>query len=179
MSEATTPSISQASQKAESLSQLVGRIAWMLTNQAPPGDLAALRRLKPGDPSCLAFWKIAAAYLESSLPGGGPRRDETENRWSVILAAMAELEGLHQPRRPLGSALAEVDYSEIRLLRLLRARDEALADAVRTMAHFLRSKTTGANQSDLAQLVLSAGRRDEEAVRRRIARNYYSAKPRV
>ena len=179
MSEPTTPSITEAPPKAESLAELVGRLAWTLANQSPPGDLAALRRVKPGDPSCLAFWKLAAAHLEASLPAGGPHRDETENRWGVILSAMAELAGLHQPRRPLGRALAEADYAEPRLERLLRARGEALSDCVRTMAHFLRSKAAGANQSDLAWLVLSDGRSDEDTVRRRIARDYYSARPRA
>lgn len=176
MSESTTQLASTP--KTDSLSQLVGKIAWSLSNESSAGDLAALRRVKSGDPTCLAFWKIAAAELEPSLPPAGLRREEAETRWRGILSAMAELEGLHEPQRSLGRALAEERYAKLRLERLLRAHGEALGDSVRTMAHFLGSKAAGFNQADLARLVLSDGRRDEDRARRKIARDYYRAQPR-
>jgi len=157
------------------LAQLVGRVAWYLEKEATPGEVAALRRLKPGDPACLPFWKIVALHLDEAIPPDGESRGRLEERWGVIISALAELQGLHQPANGLGRALFHTAYSEMRLLRLLRAHEESLVDAVRTTAHFLRSNAESSNLCDLARLVLSDGRRDEEQVRRQIARDYYSA----
>src|SRR5262245_47404356 len=154
MTEAPTQQATPVETKSDTLSSVVGKLAWALSNTVTPGDLAALRRLKPGDPSCLAFWKIVADHLAGAFPERGLFREQAEARWGVVLSAMAELEGLHQPNRPLGRALAEADYSELRLLRLLRAHDEILADSARTMAHFLRSKADRCSQTDIARLIL-------------------------
>jgi CRISPR type I-E-associated protein CasB/Cse2 len=75
----------------------------------------------------------------------------------------------------LGRALAEADLSEQRFLKLLRAQDRGLLDAVRTVTHYLSTKAVPVDCSDIALLILSDGRSDEDSVRRSIARDYYSA----
>lgn len=161
----------------ESLSTLVARITTAIDKRLGAGDVAALRRMQSHDPSCIPFWKIVAGDLAPSLPPTGARRDEMERRWAVLLSAMAELRGLHRPRCPLGRALAQADFSEHRVLRLLRAHGEVLGDSVRTVAHYLGSKAAGADLRDLAWLVLSDGRSDEEKARRQIARDYFRWAP--
>jgi CRISPR system Cascade subunit CasB len=156
----------------QSLASLVGRLARAVEDELHPGDVASLRRMHPGAPEPLAFWKVAATYLDEALAGAGPY-SESERRWAVILAAIAELRGLHQPTRRLGHALAVAGFSEVRLARLLRARGQALADATRTAVRFLATKGEPVDLADLARLVLSDGRRDEEQVRRQIARGFY------
>ncbi len=161
-------------QPHENLAALIGRLTALIDRQLSPGDVAALRRSHPDSIDAPAFWRIAAAELVDSLEPDGPRRDEGEHRWAVILQAMAELRGLHNPRRSLGAALADAEVAEHRVLRLLRASADGLFDAVRIIAHHLATKGVSFNCTDLAWLVLSDGRSDEESVRRRIARNYYS-----
>lgn len=172
---------SDPSLERPSLATVVHRIAAALDpavrqHGLPPGDVAALRRLEPDDLSVPAFWKVLATYVSPAglLPRGGRALDDAERAWAVILNAMAHLAGHNDPHTSLGAALAEAGFSELRFVRLLRARGEALAPAVRTMAQFLASKAQPVNQADLAQLVLSDGHNHAESVRRRIARSYYS-----
>jgi len=155
------------------LPSTVGYFAKLLSEGLAPGDIAALRRLRPGAPDCSAFWRVMALQ-ESVLPGRGPHRDEAERRWACILQAMAVLKGMHQPSAAMGPALAEANISEHRVLRLLRASGDPLADAVRITAHHLSQKAVAIDQADLAALVLSDGEPTQEAVRRRIARRYYN-----
>lgn len=140
------------------------------------GDIAELRRLDPTDPGSPAFWKIAGSVLEPYgwLSGDGETRNESERRWAVILRALAALAPLHAPGRRLGAALAEGDLSEVRFVRLLRARGEILRKEVRTVASFLASKAVRVDLTGFADLVLSEGMELwEEDARRRIARDYY------
>ena len=160
------------------LATIVNSVAKTSKEVLSPGDIAALRRLRSNDPSCSAFWRLAATQLAPVLPEGGPARDEAERRWAVILQAMAEMTGLHAPGRFLGRALASAGIAEQRVLRLLRADGEGLCDAVRVTSHFLASTATPADHVEIARLVLSDGRDDEEPVRRRIAREYYAQQQR-
>lgn len=157
-----------------SLGSIVGAVAVSMDRVLPPGDVAALRRLRPGDADCAAFWKLLATHLTGELPAGGAPRDEAERRWAVILQALARMRGLHAPGLRLGRTLAAAGLAEARVLRLLRARHEALADAVRVTAHFLANGAVPSDQAEMAALILSDGRTDEESVRRRIARDFYA-----
>jgi CRISPR type I-E-associated protein CasB/Cse2 len=159
----------------ENLASIVGRLAFMIDERLSPSDVATLRRMRPDDIAAPVFWRIAASELADALAGDGDRRDEQERRWASILQAMAELRGMHDPHSSLGAALVRADVSEQRALKLLRASGDALLDAVRVIAHHLATKGVPVNATDLARLVLSDGRVDEEAVRRRIARDYYAA----
>ncbi len=156
-----------------SLASLVGRIAAELA-EADTGTLAELHRLTPDDPGGPAFWRIVVTRLDPGhLPPGGPGRDEALRRWAVILRATAQLADPRDPGTHLGQALAEAGVSELRLNKLLRASGETLFDAIRSITHQLASKAQPANPIDLARLVLSDGRSDEQSVRQRIANDYY------
>ena len=156
------------------LSTTVDAVAWSISKILAPGEVASLRRLRPEDVGSDAFWRIVAAHLAPVLADSGPFRDEAERRWAVVVQAMAEMRGLHARGLRLGRALAAAGLSEQRAVRLLRASGASLADAVRVTAHYLASTATASDHADLARLVLSDGRRDEEDVRRRIARDLYA-----
>jgi len=162
---------------AHNLESVVNQIAYAMRHTLGRGDVAELRRLHPKDPSAPAFWKIAASYLAPArmLPRGGQLLDEAERRWASILSAMAQTAGLHRPGRRLGNALAAAGFSELRFVRLLRARDKPLFQNVRTAAGYLAAKAEPLDCADIAYLVLSDGRPHSEAVRRRIARDYYGS----
>jgi len=168
-----TPAVS--TEPTESFAGLIGKVALAIDRNLSPGDVAALRRLDPRDPAAPAFWKVCASWLDRTLPEEGSSRDEAERRWATILAGMAITVGQHNPRHHAGAALAEAGFSELRFMRLLRARGDTLSDALRITARFLASKAVSFDWRDLALLVLSDGRADEEDVRRHLARNFYQA----
>jgi CRISPR system Cascade subunit CasB len=108
------------------------------------------------------------------LASAGASQDESERRWAALLSARAFLQGFSRGAT-LGKALAEAELSELRLTRLLRAKDDGLLIDVRRVAQFLSVKAQETNWLDLVYLVLSQGRADEERVRRKIARDYFKA----
>lgn len=136
------------------------------------GDRASLRRMRPDDLHQPAFWKLSTGLLQAALPVETSLwRDVQERRWAVVLAVAAAAS--HAPTMRLGGALARARVAEVRLTRLLRARGDQLPDAVRTLAHQLVSAAVPFDFADLAWLVLSEGRDDEERARQQIARDYY------
>lgn len=136
------------------------------------GDRASLRKMRPDDLHQPAFWKLSTGLLQASLPAdSSPWRDEQERRWAVVLAVAAAAN--HAPAMRLGAALARANVAEVRLTRLLRARGDQLPDAVRTLAHQLVTAAVPFDFADLAWLVLSEGRDDEERARQQIARDFY------
>ena len=159
--------------EARSLGSLIGQIAAEL-GDAGTGDLAELRRLKPEDPGGPAFWRIVVIRLDPELPAGGEIRETALRRWAVILRAVAELNGLHNPGRRFGAALAEAGVSELRLNKLLRASGESLFDQVRTVTHQLATAAAPVDLTGLARLVMSDGQPHEQAVRQTVANDYYA-----
>jgi len=157
----------------QTLASIVGGIARDIDDGLSSGDVAELRRARPDSVPGPAFWRIVATHAITTESEGSARL-EAERRWTAIVSGMAKMKGLHRPAARLGRALAQGGLTEPRVLRLLRAHDEALADVVRTTAHQLASTATPVDWTDLARLVLSDGRSDEDEVRRRIARDYYS-----
>ncbi len=155
----------------ETLPKILGAIEKHLG----PGDLADLRRLRPEDPGSPAFWRLVATYLEPHLPGNDLARTAQEGLWATVFRTFAELKGLNAPGIPLGRALAEAGFSELRFSRLLRAREGQLDDAVRGASRILASKGQKSRLLDFASLVLLQDGDGAEVARRKLARHYYSA----
>ncbi len=159
----------------KSLAQIVLAIVGDIQTRLSPGDVAELRRMRPGVFEPPAFWRIAAVRLEGELAPLGPvRRAERERRWALTIAAMARSGSPHGSTRSLGGALAAAGVTELRITRLLRAEGEQLAPQVFSMVQILAAKGEHVNWIDLAHLVLSEGRRDADDRRRHIARQYYA-----
>lgn len=137
-----------------------------------PGTLAALRRADPASPPP-AFYRVAVAVLDEHLAhfaDSGPRRDEIESRWTLIVSAMASAQGFLSAV-PLGDALAYAKVAELRVLRLLNASAAQLPELVRNVVHQLVQKGQSFDPNDLAALVLAGD--EERDPRRVIARSYY------
>lgn len=174
MSQATTDLKAEMPTDSDNLDAVVARLAAVVLRRLPPGDLAALRRLDPTDPSAPALWR-ALLLADVKLPGDGAARDRLERRWAVILTALASLGDLHRPGAALGRALASAGFSELRLIRLLRAAGPALENEIATACRFLSAKAEPANTADLAKLLFSDTHDAwRESERRRIAREYYA-----
>lgn len=166
------PKLSETSE-APSLNRVVNTLAGTIARALSPGDVAALRRMEPGDVATPAFWKLAGTVLEHELRGDGPAVESRERQWAMVVAALATTAGLHAPGRSLGAGLAEAGLSELRLTRLLRAHGDALPAEVRGAASYLAAKAMPFDGTDLAWLVLSDGSSAEEQVRRSIAKSFF------
>lgn len=153
-----------------SLASAVGRIAAALGSEDfPPGLRAGLRRLSPGRPPGLAFYRFAEAHLPLEW-------ERVQDRWVTIVCGMALMSpGPHRPDQPAGKTLAESGYSEKRLERLLAADEEALQTLLLRAARFLAAKGAPCNWTDFAALLLAQGDQPREKARLRIARDFYKA----
>lgn len=163
-----------------SLSALISRLARLLAGGGPlsPGDVAALRRMHPARPAP-AFFKIEGLVLDDQLPGDATALAEAETRWAAIIVGLVHLGPLHQSRHRFGRALVDAQYSELRFTRLVRGDADRLAGDLPMLARFLAAKGTPVDWTGAAHLMLSAGRSDEERVRRQIARDYYGSLSRL
>jgi hypothetical protein len=137
----------------------------------PPGHLAQLRRLDADRPDGIAFWQLVAKHAPQAFD------DEPLARaLAIVLRGMAiTREFLTTERRGLGTALAESEVSELRLLRLLRADKARLDEETRQLARMLASKGESGrlDWSEVLWLVLTADTEKGEQRRRAIARDYY------
>lgn len=141
-----------------------------------PGERAELRRIDPLAGAATAsapFWRFVVNELEPRGLLGEQAGDRQLRPYLAIVQAMASLEGLLRPKARLGAAMAAANVSEARLVRLLRARGDALLRNLRSVVHQLRSQAQAVDPMDLAELILSDGRPHGETVRSKIARAYY------
>jgi CRISPR system Cascade subunit CasB len=158
------------------LKAVISHIAGLIRGRGAlsTGDVAALRRMDPRRPAAV-FYKIEGLVLDERLPGDAAALADVETRWAAIIVGLAHLGPLHDPSHRLGFALAEGQYSELRFARLVRADADRLADDLPSLARFLVAKGMAVDWTGAAHLILSAGRADEETVRRSLARDYYGA----
>lgn len=148
---------------------------WLASKGAPPGDRAALRRYEPGTTPSTTFYRVMAGRADEVLQRLAPNE---EPAWALVLAILADAAEADAPSVPLGRGLAEADYSEGRLARLLQADERAVADEARAAARYLTVKGKSGDLAELARLVLpsrdgGAALSSLESTRRAIARSYY------
>ncbi|MEM1349437.1 MAG: hypothetical protein AAGI01_12820 [Myxococcota bacterium] len=124
------------------------------------GARAELRRLNAESPSAATFWRLVVAY---ELPEG------VVSRWAVLFRALVTASRTLDRRVPLGAALASAGYSELRLTRLLEARDRRLRDEVRRLGDYFHSKHQPVDWRDACDLLMN----EDDWIRRRIARSYF------
>lgn len=166
----------------DQLASTVGTIAARMKGAISSGDLAELRRVDPAEPVTPALWKL---LMDEELipsrwrPGrsDSDARDTSEQRWACLFMGMAHCVGLHDLKVPLGAALADAGWSEVRFTRLLRARDKRLFNEVRSVANYLSSKEQRADWCGVHGLLFSQDDDDwAERHRRNVARSYYRVK---
>lgn len=136
------------------------------------GDMADLRRVQPEEPYTPALWKLMEDLDLRGRPGWLDQ-ETRETRWAALMMGMAMNAGLHDYGVPLGEALAEAGWSELRFVRLMRATDTRLVQEVRRMAQYLGSKDQRADWTDVGRLLFSQEGDVADSYRRNIARPYY------
>ncbi len=152
------------------LSSQIGRIAGVLASEHfPTGDRAALRRMGPGQQPPLIFYRFALHHL----PHGWERNLAD---WMTLVAGIALMSPqAHRPDQPLGRALAEGDYAELRLERLLAARGYTRRALLLRAARFLAAKRRPFSWTEAAWLLLTSDRDEprRERLHRKIANDFY------
>ncbi len=154
------------------MDSVIGKMAYAVDYALSTGDVAQLRRISPSAPYTPALWKVLLMYVPEAWIAGLDR-DAKEQQWAVLLMALATARGSHNTRVSLGQALAHAGWSELRFVRLMQARNEALFMEVRRVASFLASKAQAADWGDVAKILLNQEGDWAERHRRRVARDYY------
>ena len=152
----------------------IATMAGLLSSASfPTGDHAALRRMQPESPSAHA--EIAAERLFVRV-GLEPTRTERK-RWLFVVHCLALINGRHDKDAITGRVLADIQYSEERLTRLLSADFRVVADVVPRLARLIGSKGVPIDWLSVSQLLLWTGRNETRADQARhwIARTYARA----
>lgn len=138
------------------------------------GEQAALARLDPDAPRPHQVGALAHALV---LAGIEPDKwqAETWQRWALLAHGMA-LAG-HDETSRLGTQLARANVSESRITRLLTARGDAFRQQVPRVLRLMASRSVAPNWLEFGALILASDRDESgaEALRLRIAGNYYAA----
>jgi CRISPR system Cascade subunit CasB len=135
------------------------------------GPRAALRRMDPeknlGQP---ALQRLLADYVPDHWLYDGGMAD-----WGLIVHSLALGSPGNLGGKSLGAALAQAQYSESRLARLLQADRKQLNDALPRACRFLVAKGEAINPAGIANFVLTASDARADAARVKIARDFYRA----
>lgn len=150
------------------LSSTIGEAAGAICSDGfPTGDRAKLRRMSPGETPPAAFYRFAFRHL----PDGW---EQSQRQWMVVTAGIAIMApSAHNRVVPAGTAMAESRYSEKRVEMLLAATGEVQETLVLRLARFLSAKGQPVDWTQLAQLLFSKEPEKADAIRMRIARDYY------
>lgn len=159
--------------RRDALGALAGHI-----QRAPPGDRAALARLRP---ELLQPHELAALSRALLAAGLSPEtwRLESWPRWALIAQGMA-LAG-YDGRSRLGEQLAAAGVAESRVTKLLTSRGDAFRQLLPRIVRLMASKSVAPNWRELGELVLTESSTDRaqlaqaEVVRLRIAGPYFSS----
>lgn len=162
----------------------IGKLAGFI-DRADPGTRAALARL---DPEAMRPHQIAALSRVLIQAGLSPDTDtwhpNTWKRWALVAHGMA-LAG-HDKGKRLGQQLGTIQngqpaIAEARVTKLLVSRGDAFLQIVPRLLRLLASKQVKPNWYDLSKLIHkndakeAADQQEAEALRLRIAGDYFSA----
>lgn len=161
----------------ESLNELFKDLSTKLTKYASNGELAQLKRAKLEETPVPAFYRLIMPALENYR--FYPANDETkavnfEKNLMALLSGMAEDPSILNLGKPLGMALGQAGYPELRFYRLLKAADDQLRKQVSYMCRYLSSKGSPGNLAEAFDLMKSQENSEiGQLIRRRISRDYY------
>ena len=163
----------EAVQTAQHLREAIPTMAVEIAH-LDPGSAAALRRGPYNGAGAAAFWKLLVRH--------NPVAAHNEAGWAALIQAIAILtpkgrdpdkQSAHDYSLPMGRALCNAGFSELRLARLLSSAPEMRPEvAVRACRRLAASESNRFDLVTLGYFVLSG--RDRTDLR--IARDYYRAR---
>ena len=136
------------------------------------GDRAALKRMAVKGLTPLAFERFLLRHLDPQWQGEAHRPS-----WRTVLSALALQRGdsSYSPAVPLGRALEQAGYSELRLERLLGAEGSVLHVLALRAARVLAAKSAPCDWREFCALLFAAPGASRERINSRIAREFYRA----
>lgn len=167
--------------RRDSLKKIVARLS--VEEALNTGQRAELRRLDPRG----RLLEPALHYLLARYAPDLPVEDDATMRaWGLLVHVLALAAPDALRPEPLGRALQEAGWKEGRLVNLLDADLDGLADHLPRAVRFLVGKGRRLSADDAADLVFSRldqshfedGEAQADRVRRRIAADYYRAEAR-
>lgn len=153
---------------------LVPRLAAVIhADGFPNGERARLKRMGIGGPTPLTYHRFLLRFVPERW-----HRDSQALAWRTLIAALArQHQNPHNPSLPFGRALAECDYSELRLESLLAADDRVLATLAMRATTRLAAERARCNWKDIAGLLFALNDDTRERINQRIARDFYRTAP--
>ncbi|WP_297529627.1 type I-E CRISPR-associated protein Cse2/CasB [Thiohalobacter sp.] len=153
----------------DSLARAIAHVAGTLSSEHfPTGERAALKRMTPGQPPPLYFYRFALRHLPETW-----ERDEAD--WITLVAGIALMvPHAHRSGTGLGTALGEGGYSEGRLERLLQSEGDTRRTLFLRAVRFLAAKARPFDWQDAARLLLTRDPEKRERVHRHVARDFYT-----
>lgn len=135
----------------------------------PGGHRAALRRLDTHNPGGPAFWELLLRYVPEDLR----KTRIEESSWALLMKGAAFMApSTHRQGARLGRVLAQIDYKEARLSRLLMHDAERFPDDFLRLCRTLAQKGAAVDWvRDMGPLVLG----NPETSARRIGKDFYAA----
>ena len=126
-----------------------------------------MKRMDPVRPLPLVFYAFAVKHL----PAGW---ETAIKDWAAIIAGMAVMApSIHKPDTGFGKALADADFSEARLERLLAADGDTKRTLFLRAVRLLSSKSIPFNWFDAVTLLLYKDPEKVEKMKLSLARDFY------
>jgi len=162
--------MSQADSEVKHAADLVPRLAAVIHGEGfPNGERARLKRMGISAPTPLSYHRFLLRHVPEGWQG-----EHQALAWRTLITALAQQhQNPHSPSVPFGSALAECDYSELRLESLLAAEGRVLATLTVRAATRLAAGRVRCNWKDIAWLLFARDDETRERVNQRIARDFY------
>jgi len=162
--------MSQSDSDLKYPADLVPRLAAIIHGERfPNGERARLKRMGVSGPTPLSYHRFVLRHVPERWQG-----EQQALAWRTLITGLAQQhQKPHNPSVPLGRALADCDYSELRLESLLAAEGRVLATLLLRAAARLAAKRVRCNWKDIAWLLFARGDETRERVNRRIARDFY------
>lgn len=146
--------------------EIIQQLANTVNNELSSGELADMRRLSLSEMPGAIFWKLISHHqLDVSHP-------KTEEKWMLLFFCLGHLKGSNARGPHLGRSLANAEFSEARLLKLLKAEESAFSHQLRSAVRYLAVKGEDVNLLHIALLIFSEGEK-RITIRKQIAGDYY------
>lgn len=162
--------MSRPEEKPGQPADLIPRLAAAIhADGFPSGDRAALKRMALSGHTPLSYHRFVLRHIPERW-----HEARHAQAWRVTIGALALQHGNpHDPAQPLGAALAEIGFAELRLESLLAAQGRVRALLALRAARRLAAERKRCNWCDFGWLVFALGDDTRERVNERVARDYY------
>jgi len=133
------------------------------------GERAALKRMALKGKTPLVFYRMLVTQVPKKFSA-----ETFDSPWRLLFSAIAlQHENPHDPQHDLGTALAEIGYSEQRLETLFAAEEKVREMLLLRLARRLAAQRARCNWKQFAQLAFNRSQEARERIQKQIAADYF------